>query len=106
LALNPPVTAEKQMSPVDTVSILYKTEQIKSEVKKESAKNEAANISKNKNKPDRTIGDVQFAYNFKGDLRVRFMDRGNRLIYQIPPELVARVADTISQPNSSVDTKA
>jgi hypothetical protein len=93
-------------SPVDTVSILNRAKEDSTETRNETARNENLKKAQNEGDSSRPIGNVDFSYTFKGDLRVRFMDRGNRLIYQIPPELVARVEDTISQPNSSIDTKA
>ena len=48
------------------------------------------------------IGAVLFVYNSKGQLRVRFMDSKNSLVYQTPPVLLARTADLMMRPSSSV----
>jgi hypothetical protein len=48
------------------------------------------------------IGSVLFVYNNKGQLRVRFMDSKNSLVYQTPPVLLARTADLMMRPSSSV----
>jgi hypothetical protein len=48
---------------------------------------------------------VLFEYNFKGDLRVKFMDSFNNLIYQMPSEQYTRMSDILERPRSSVDTK-
>jgi hypothetical protein len=48
------------------------------------------------------IGSVVFVYNWKGDLRIRFMDSKNTLVYQTPPVMMARTADLMMRPNSSV----
>ena len=39
------------------------------------------------------IGSVVFVYNWKGHLRIRFMDSKNSLMYQTPPVMMARTAD-------------
>lgn len=48
------------------------------------------------------IGSVLFVYNNKGQLRVRFMDSKNSLVYQTPPVLLARTADLMMRTSSSV----
>ena len=48
---------------------------------------------------------VLFEYNFKGDLRVKFMDSFNNLIYQMPSEQYTRMSDILERSRSSVDTK-
>ena len=106
-----PIAREKQTSPVDTVSLMNKAQQTATETQKEDekkdiAKKEAARKLKSQDEPARSIGEVKFDYDYNGNLLVRFMDRANRLIYQIPPELVTRVAETISKSKSSVNMKA
>jgi len=51
------------------------------------------------------IGSVIFAYNSKGDLRVRFMDSANKLVYQTPPVMMARMMDLMLHADSSVSAK-
>jgi hypothetical protein len=51
------------------------------------------------------IGSVVFLYNWKGDLRVRYMDSKNSLVYQTPPVLLARTADLMMRSNSSVSAR-
>lgn len=75
----------------------------KHEAEKEEAKKDE---KKQEKQPFRTMDDVLFAYNFRGDLRIRFMDSVNKLVYQMPPVLVARMSDLMSRPDSSVNTKA
>lgn len=102
---------DKQTNPVDRVSIAGKAQPVGSDAgtdtKNEAKKKEAQPTKTNdEQKTGRAVGEIQFDYNYKGDLRVRFMDKSNSLIYQIPPELVARVTDTIAKAQSSVDMKA
>ncbi|QEM67438.1 hypothetical protein FO488_04290 [Geobacter sp. FeAm09] len=51
------------------------------------------------------IGAVVFSYNDKGDLRIRFMDSANALVYQTPPVMLARMADIMMRPDSSVSAR-
>ncbi len=51
------------------------------------------------------IGSVVFVYNSKGDLRIRYMDSKNSLVYQTPPVLLARTADLMMRPGSSVSAR-
>jgi hypothetical protein len=51
------------------------------------------------------IGSVVFVYNWKGDLRVRYIDSKNSLVYQTPPVLLARTADLMMRPSSSVSAR-
>ena len=86
---------------VDTVTLNNKIQKNKSDLITEK------NVSEKTKNDDltRSISDVLFDYNSKGDLRIKFMDSGNKLIYQTPPVLFSRIADLISQSKSSVDTK-
>jgi hypothetical protein len=67
---------------VDTVTLQGKVQ--------DSAK---ANPSQGNSTIGGRIGSVLFVYNWKGNLRVRFMDSKNNLVYQTPPVMLARTAD-------------
>lgn len=45
-------------------------------------------------------------YNYKGMLRIRFVDSKNNVIYQIPSEMVARTEDLMSKPGTSISIAA
>src|SRR6185369_15176077 len=81
---------DQQAGSVDTVTIMNKVLDSKQETDREEAKKDGKNLEK---QSFRTMDDVLFAYNFRGDLRVRFMDSVSKLVYQMPPVLVARVSD-------------
>ena len=53
-----------------------------------------------------TSSRVQFVYDQKGTLMVRYMDSADRLIYQVPSELMMRLKEMDFKTGSSVDTKA
>lgn len=100
---------------VDTVNISdqsrqaggsIKAEQAQSdESKKQSVKREETNKAFNSAKSAGSTAKVQFVYNQKGDLSIRYMDNANRLIYQVPSELMLRLKEAAAKSASSVDTK-
>lgn len=56
-------------------------------------------------KPAGVVSHVVESYNFKGDVRVKFMDSRNNVVYQIPSEMVAKMQDLMLKPNTSADIK-
>ncbi|MBI2353524.1 MAG: hypothetical protein HYV06_00605 [Deltaproteobacteria bacterium] len=96
------VKKTEQSGVVDRVTIMNKTLELKQEARKEEAEREEGS----REQPSRTMNNILFAYNFRGDLRIRFMDSASKLVYQMPPVLVARLSDIMMRPDSSVNTKA
>jgi hypothetical protein len=96
---------------VDTVSISPQSRQAitdvkKEETKKEQAKNEEPKRAIRSEKSDEAIAKVQFVYNMKGDLAMRYLDASSRVVYQVPSEFMQRLQETVLKSDSSVDTKA
>jgi len=97
----------------DTVSLSYHsrqavagevTKELPSEVaKKEKAKKEAVNIRMNAEGFERALSKVQFVYDERGDLIVKYMDASDRLVYQIPSELMLYQKESALKAGSSVD---
>lgn len=96
-----PIKTSK-IEPVDTVTLQNKVQNTKPEPRTEKT----AKAENKKSDLTRSISDVLFDYNYKGDLRIKFMDSGNQLIYQTPPVLFARITDLMSQTQLTVNTKA
>lgn len=99
---------------VDTVSISELSRQatdarketaLDEEAKKERTKKEAARFS-DREKPARVAANIQFVYDVKGQLKVRYMDTADRLIYQVPSELMLRLRESEAISDISVNTKA
>lgn len=100
----------------DTVSISSQSRQavagVKKEelplevVKKEKAKKEEASIRANGESTEQALSKVQFVYDQKGELSVRYMDASERLIYQIPSEIMLYLREAALKTGSSVDMKA
>ena len=102
-------SADKTASavPVDTVVISDQVQKANQEPRKEEpVKKETDQQARKKESEGRTMGHVLFVYNLRGDLRVRFMDSKNKLIYQIPPVMVAKTMDLMSQFTDTVNMKA
>jgi hypothetical protein len=76
------------------------------EAKKEKVIKEEANRVNVSEKSGRAPAKVQFVYDLKGELSVRYMDTASRLIYQVPSELMLQLRDAASKSDSPVDTKA
>ena len=72
-------------------------------VKKENARKEEVNARLNGNVFEQAPSKVQFVYNQKGELIVKYMDASNRLVYQIPSELMLFQRESASKMASSVD---
>jgi hypothetical protein len=53
----------------------------------------------------RTPDSIRFSYNFRGDLRIVFMDSANKLVYQTPPVQFLRMTDLMKYHALSVDTQ-
>lgn len=51
----------------------------------------------------RNADGVVFVYTFKGDLRIKFMDSFNNLVYQTPPEFFARISDIMNNSTTGLD---
>ena len=97
----PVSSRELQPSPMDRVTLLDKERNLVKDENKRVAKKE-----QKQHEEPRTVADILFAYNFRGDLRVKFMDSGSNLIYQTPALLFSKMADLMLQPNTSVNTSA
>jgi len=100
----------------DTVSISSQSRQavagVKKEelplevVKKEKAKKEEATIRAKSESTEQALSKVQFVYDQKGELSVRYMDASDRLIYQIPSEIMLYLKEAALKTGLSVDMKA
>ncbi len=94
-------------APVDTVVISDQVQKADQEPRKEEVVNRETDRQVSKQgSGGRTMGHVLFVYNLRGDLRIRFMDSKNMLIYQIPPVMVAKTMDLMSQFATAVNTRA
>jgi len=108
------VALAKESEPIpaatDTVSISIQTRQTivnagKEEAKKEEVKKAEVINSDNGERSDKAVAKVEFVYDPKGDLIVRYMDSSSRLIYQAPSELMLSIREAALKAES-VDTKA
>lgn len=108
LSPNAGAVSTKDIKPIlgDTINLSYQSRQTITDAKNEEAKKKETNKINDSGKYDMAIGKVQFVYDLKGVLSVRYMDSANRLIYQVPSELMLRLKEAASKSDSSVDMKA
>lgn len=100
------LSGDSKTNPVDKVSISPELQQTMEDVKKEEAKKEAADIAKGVKKVDSAAAKVEFVYDLKGELSIRYLDNASRLIYQVPSELLLSLREALANSDSSVNTKA
>jgi hypothetical protein len=99
----------------DTVSISSQSRQAVAGIKREDLTSEAVKIERAKkgeantpvmsDKPELALSKIQFVYDQRGELSVRYMDASDRLIYQIPSELMLSLKEAALKAESAVDTK-
>lgn len=96
--------------PVDRVSISSQSRQEMSDVKKKDAALEEAKrekvINEDTARANNAAAKVQFVYDLKGELSIRYMDTADRVVYQSPSELMQQMKEAASKSDSSVDTRA
>ena len=59
-----------------------------------------------KDKTVRAMSDVVIVYNQRGEARYKFIDSYNNVLYQIPPEAVAKMEDQMMNTVDYAKTKA
>lgn len=101
--------------PADTVSLsaqsklaliqIKKEEQPLEAAKREKAKKEGANMLSSGEQTSGVASKVQFVYDLKGELKVQYLDTADRLIYQVPSELMLHLKEAELKADSAVDTK-
>jgi hypothetical protein len=57
------------------------------------------------NKPVLMMSDIVVVYNHQGQVRIKFMDSNNNVIYQIPSEMLAKMEDNMMKLKSSTTIK-
>lgn len=100
------LTKDSKLIPVDTISISSLSRRAIADVTKEEAKKEETKKENSRETSDKGMAKVQFVYNMKGDLSMRYLDTANRLVYQVPSELMLRMKEAAAKSDLSVDTKA
>lgn len=95
------LSKDSKTYPVDKVSISDELRQTIADIKKEEAK-----VVKESGKLETAAAKVEFVYDLKGDLSIRYLDNASRLIYQVPSELMLSLMESLRNSDSSVNTKA
>jgi uncharacterized FlaG/YvyC family protein len=63
------------------------------------------NGQKSSSKPVLMMSDVVVVYNHQGQVRIKFMDSNNNVIYQIPSEVLAKMEDQMMKLETSTTIK-
>ena len=100
------LTKENKSVPADTVSLSQQSLQTLTEAKKEAVKKEDTPTASGNARSDKAEAKVQFVYNMKGELSVKYMDTADRLVYQVPSELMLHQKEADAKSEASVNTKA
>jgi hypothetical protein len=108
--LGAPVAKEGKQKVVDTVSLTEQSQRVigdvkKEETKKDDVKKEEAKRAASREKADAAPAKVQFVYDLKGELVIKYKDNADRVIYQVPSELKVRQSESLLKSNISFDTK-
>lgn len=111
---SPALAKEHVQAAVDSVAISIQSRQSISDISKKEAtieetkkgNTQIADIAKNSDISGRTISRVQFVYDQKGELSIRYLDSSDWLIYQVPSELMMRLKEAAAKSGSSVNMKA
>lgn len=59
----------------------------------------------NQKQPVRAMSHVVESYNQQGEVRIKFMDSHNNVVYQIPTEMVAKMEDQMLKPETAADVE-
>ncbi|MDD2852711.1 MAG: hypothetical protein PHY09_12545 [Desulfuromonadaceae bacterium] len=73
--------------------------------KMSSDKNQPQDAIDNQKQPERAISHVIETYNQYGDVRTKFVDSKNNVIYQIPSEMVAKMEDLLGKSDNTTNVK-
>lgn len=100
---------------VDTVSISDQSRQAVMNLQNEATRVEGIQKEKAKKKEETAVAStdlaksavskVEFTYDVNGELVVKYMDTADRLVYQVPSELMLNFKKTAQKSASSLDTK-
>jgi hypothetical protein len=93
---------QKPSAVADTVNLSSKP----MDVKQEARKAETAKVEPHRGNQPAKMGDILFLYTFRGDLRIRFLDSSNWLVYQIPPLMMSRMTDIMGRSALRVNMRA
>jgi uncharacterized FlaG/YvyC family protein len=89
----------------DKVTLSEQARQSVSETEKEK-KAAAKALKSDANTASGSIAKTEFVYDAKGELIVKYMNTTNKLVYQIPSELMLKLKESEAKSTASVNTNA
>lgn len=90
----------------DRITLSPPSQQSVVDAKKSEIRKEEAKVPDKAGKSEQGMADVQFVYDKNGELTVRYQDKANNLIYQVPSDFLLKMKEAASKSETSVDTKA
>jgi len=102
LSKDPPSNKAAQTTPLDAVTDNNKILPIEKQTpKKTPPENNANNTAKTAG----SASHVVVTYNPQGKMRTKFLDSRNDVVYQVPPEMLAKMEDLMMKPETSTNIK-
>ena len=78
---------------------------VKASVTDSNSNQNVSAVEGNKTKAVREMSHVVETYNLQGEVRIKFMDSNNHVLYQIPSVMVAKIEDQMMKSNSAATIK-
>lgn len=91
-----------QKSPLDTITDNITISPLEKQTPDKST------VENNSNSTSKSVGaasHVVVTYNLQGKVRTKFLDSRNNVVYQVPPEMLARIEDLMMKPETFTDIK-
>lgn len=102
----PAAGQEAQSPPADTVSLSPLVQQAFEEARQKDEKQQENDLLNSKKPSNRSAAKVEFVYDVKGELITKYLDSSDRLVYQLPSELMLHMKEGETKSKTAVNTKA
>ena len=102
LSKDHPSNKATQTTPLDAVTDKNKISPLKKQTPNKTAlENDAPGTTKTAG----AASHVVVTYNPQGKMRTKFLDSRNNVVYQVPPEMLAKLQDLMMDPETSTNIK-
>ena len=89
-------------TPLEAITVKNK---ISAPEKQTPKKTPLENNANRTTKPSGVTSHVVVTYNPQGKIRTKFLDSRNNVVYQVPPEMLAKMEDLMMKPETSTNIK-
>jgi hypothetical protein len=97
-----PSNKTAQTSPLDAITDNIKISPLEKQTPKKPAVENNANSTA---MASGAASHVVVTYNPQGKMRTKFLDSRNNVVYQVPPEMLAKMEDLMMKPETSTNIK-